>query len=62
MHEHWNFWHAAVVFLSTATGQRILTSIVESMPPLPPNANWWEKWLYACAHLIANPNSNGGPK
>ena len=39
----------------TAVVQRILTEMIMSMPPLPENATWGQKWLYAAAHAIATP-------
>lgn len=33
--------------------QWVFSAFVSSMPPLPPNANYWAQWGYAGLHALA---------
>jgi hypothetical protein len=58
-HRHsYTIWHLFAAIGGTATVQRILTQLVSSMPPLPPNATWLQQWFYAAVHLIATPQKS----
>lgn len=60
MHAHvFTIWHLIGTALGTAGVQRVLVEVVSSMPPLPANATWFQKWLYAAAHAIATPSTKG---
>jgi hypothetical protein len=56
--ERWHFWHTAITALTAGgaweTARRWLVRIVRAMPPLPANANFWERWLYTIMQGITD--------
>ena len=55
----WNIWHVIVSLVTGAGFQRALVAIVGSMPPLPSDANWWEKWAYASLKALTGKEPSG---
>lgn len=62
-HEY-HLWHLIVTGIASAGGGAAVwkwisdkyRAIIEAMPPLPDNASWKQKWLYAALHTIAQPS------
>lgn len=47
MHESWVWWHSVVTILGGTVAQRLMTDLARTMPPLPANAGYFQKWGYA---------------
>jgi hypothetical protein len=55
--EHWHLYHSILSGIAGIGGwegiRGIARTIVRAMPPIPENANWWEKWGYAALQSLA---------
>jgi hypothetical protein len=60
--EGWHFYHFLIAGLAGVTWQKVFNAFVKSMPPLPTNANFWERWGYAFLNLLADTTPSGTPK
>lgn len=60
--EQWHFYHVVLSGLGAiggwegikATLRGASNKVINAMPPLPENATWRERWLYAIAKAFAS--------